>query len=145
MYELTTEWHFDSAHFLTDYYGKCENLHGHRWKVVATLAQDELQAEGTMKDMVVDFGVFKKDVRSVVDELDHTFLVEEGSLAPATIAALEHEGFSLLVLPFRTTAENLARYLFDKIAGLGYPVARIDVFETPLNCATYTKGGHGRA
>ena len=109
MYGLKTEASFDSAHFLTDYYGKCENLHGHRWRVVVHLAVDDLQTEGTMKGMVLDFGVFKRAVRELADALDHTFLVEEGSLAATTLAALEAEGFSLTVLPFRTTAENLAR------------------------------------
>ena len=96
---------FDSAHFLTDYYGKCENLHGHRWRAVVYSSRD-LQADGTMKDMVVDFGAFKRAVRDLAEELDHTFLVEEGSLAATTLAALEAEGFSLTVLPFRTTAET---------------------------------------
>ena len=80
MYGLKTEASFDGAHFLTDYYGKCENLHGHRWRVVAYIEQDDLQAAGTMRDMVVDFGVFKREVRALADSLDHTFLVEEGSL-----------------------------------------------------------------
>ena len=111
MYGLKTEASFDSAHFLTDYYGKCENLHGHRWRAVVYLEVADLQADGTMKDMVVDFGVFKRAVRDLAEELDHTFLVEEGSLAATTLAALEAEGFSLTVLPFRTTAENLARYV----------------------------------
>lgn len=138
MYGLNTEAAFDSAHFLTDYYGKCENLHGHRWRVEVTLAVDELQTEGTMRDMVLDFGVFKKAVRALADELDHTFLVEEGSLKPETIAALEGEGFSLTVLPFRTTAENLARYFFDRLEADGYPVAEVEVDETPNNRAFYS-------
>ena len=137
MYGLQTEAAFDSAHFLTDYYGKCENLHGHRWRVVVDLAQPELQTEGTMKDMVLDFGVFKKAVRAEADLLDHTFLVEEGSLKPETIACLEAEGFSLTVLPFRTTAENLARYLFDRLTDQGLPVAQVEVDETPNNRAFY--------
>ena len=137
MYGLRTEACFDSAHFLTDYYGKCENLHGHRWRMVVTLGQDELQREGTMKDMVLDFGVFKQEVRALANELDHTFLVEEGSLKPQTVAALEGEGFSLTVLPFRTTAENLARYAYDRLCDQGLPVSRIDLYETPMNCATY--------
>ena len=137
MYELKTEACFDSAHFLTDYYGKCENLHGHRWRMVVYIQTDELQETGTMKDMVLDFGVFKRVVRSLADELDHTFLVEEGSLKPQTVAALEGEGFSLTVLPFRTTAENLARYACDRLCDQGLPVSRIDLYETPLNCATY--------
>ena len=139
MYGLNTEAAFDSAHFLTDYYGKCENLHGHRWRVEVTLAAEKLQEEGTMRDMVLDFGVFKKAVRDMADELDHTFLVEEGSLAPATIAALEGEGFSLTILPFRTTAENLARYFFDRLTEQDLPVAEVEVDETPNNRAFYSK------
>ncbi len=139
MYGLKTEASFDSAHFLTDYYGKCENLHGHRWRVVVYLEQGELQADGTMRDMVLDFGVFKRAVRGLADSLDHTFLVEEGSLAPETVQALEREGFSLTVLPFRTTAENLARWFFDQLEAQGLPVCQIDCYETPNNCAIYRK------
>jgi len=137
MYCLQTEAAFDSAHFLTDYYGKCENLHGHRWRVVVTIAADELQTEGTMKDMVLDFGVFKKAVRALADSLDHTFLVEEGSLKEATVAALEDEGFSLTILPFRTTAENLARWFFDQLVAQGLPVIEVECDETPNNRAFY--------
>ena len=115
MYGLKTEASFDGAHFLTDYYGKCENLHGHRWRVVAYIEQDDLQAAGTMRDMVVDFGVLK----------------------PRTMECLADEGFSLTVLPFRTTAENLARWFFDRLAERGLPVSQVDCYETPLNCATY--------
>lgn len=135
MYSLKTEHYFDGAHFLTDYYGKCENLHGHRWKVVVTISQEQLQEEGTMKDMVVDFGVFKKAVRATVDAFDHTFLVEEGSLMPKTLACLEEEGFTLSIVPFRTTAENLARYFYKTIQDQGFPVSEVEVYETPLNCA----------
>ncbi len=137
MYGLNTEAAFDSAHFLTDYYGKCENLHGHRWRVEVTLEQEGLQQGGTMHDMVLDFGVFKKAVRDAAEELDHVFLVEEGSLKPETIAALEGEGFTLKVLPFRTTAENLSRWFFDKLTAQGFPVAQVEVDETPNNRAFY--------
>ena len=140
MYGLKTEAHFDSAHFLTDYYGKCENLHGHQWRVVVYLQQDELQEEGTMKDMVVDFGVFKKAVRALADEFDHMFLVEEGSLKPETIACLEAEGFTLKMLPFRTTSENLARHFAERLIAQGMPVSQVDCYETPMNCATYYVG-----
>lgn len=137
MYGLMTQASFDSAHFLTDYYGKCENLHGHRWNMTVTLSVDELQTEGTMRDMVLDFGVFKKAVRDFAEELDHTFLVEEGSLKRETLAALEAEGFSLTILPFRTTAENLARYAFDTLTAQGLPVKQVEVDETPNNRAFY--------
>ena len=137
MYGLKTEAHFDSAHFLTDYHGKCENLHGHRWRVVVWIGRDELVSSGTEKDMAMDFGRFKAVVAQVADQLDHTFLVEEGSLAPETVACLEREGFTLKMLPFRTTAENLARNFAEVLLGRGLPVSQVDCYETPLNCATY--------
>ena len=137
MFGLKTEACFDSAHFLTDYFGKCENLHGHRWRMVVYLRQGELQGEGTMRDMVLDFGEFKRRVRSLAEEFDHSFLVEEGSLSAATVEVLEGEGFSLKVLPFRTTAENLARHFCERLREEGLPVSQVDVYETPMNCASY--------
>lgn len=137
MYGLRTESEFDAAHFLTDYHGKCENLHGHRWRAVVHLEVDDVQDAGTMRDMVLDFGVFKRAVRDLAEEFDHTFLVEEGSLSEATLAALAAEGFSLTVLPFRTTAENLARCFCERLTEAGLPVAQVDMYETPNNCAVY--------
>ncbi len=137
MYGLKTESSFDASHFLTDYHGKCENLHGHRWRVVARLEVRELQSEGTCKDMVVDFGDFKAALRELTEQLDHRFLVEAGSLASDTLACLDREGFKLLEMPFRTTAENLAKWFFDQLAARGLPVAQVDVYETPNNCAYY--------
>ncbi len=139
MYELKTDASFDSAHFLADYHGKCENLHGHRWRVEVTIGVDDsnLGTTGTERDMVQDFGAFKRTVRDMVAEFDHMFLVEEGTLAPATIAALEGEGFQLKLLPFRTTAENLARHLFERLRDEGLPVSAVEVDETPNNRAIY--------
>lgn len=142
---LKTEASFDAAHFLADYYGKCENLHGHRWRVVAYLEQDGLQQEGTMRDMVLDFGVFKRALRELVAEYDHTFLVEKGTLKDSTVAALESEGFSLTIVPFRTTAEDLARHFADELIARGLPCSQVDVYETPLNCATYRPDFRGSA
>ena len=137
MYGLKTESAFDAAHFLSDYDGKCENLHGHRWRVIAWIEVDELQTSGQEKDMVVDFGDFKRALRSLAAQFDHMFIVEEGSLAPETIAALESETFKLLVVPWRTTSENFARHFCDELVEMGFPVTRVEVDETPNNCAYY--------
>ena len=137
MYGLKTESAFDAAHFLSDYDGKCENLHGHRWRVIAWIEVDELQTSGQEKDMVVDFGDFKRALRSLAAQFDHMFIVEEGSLAPETIAALESETFKLLVVPWRTTSENFARHFFDELVEMGFPVTKVEVDETPNNCAYY--------
>ena len=132
MYGLKTESSFDAAHFLTDYHGKCENLHGHRWRVVAYLAQEKLWNEGTHKDMVIDFGEFKHVLRELTEELDHSFIVEEGSLMPETLACLEKEGFALSMMPFRTTAENLARYFYDRMADSGLSISQVEVMRRPI-------------
>lgn len=137
MYELKAEASFDSAHFLTDYYGKCENLHGHRWRAVVYVRADALQTQGTMRDMVYDFSAFKQIVREEAKALDHTFLVEEGSLSKTTVAALVSDGFSLTLLPFRTTAENLARYFAERLSARELAISRVEMYETPNNCAIY--------
>ena len=139
MYGLKTESAFDAAHFLSDYDGKCENLHGHRWRVIAWIEVDELQTSGQEKDMVVDFGDFKRALRSLVAQFDHMFIVEEGSLAPETIAALESETFKLLVVPWRTTSENFARHFFDELVEMGFPVTRVEV-DAPPNNRAYSGG-----
>ncbi|MGR1083070.1 6-pyruvoyl trahydropterin synthase family protein [Olegusella massiliensis] len=137
MFGLKTEACFDSAHFLADYHGKCENLHGHRWRVVVYIKQDQLGTEGTQRDMVLDFGELKRIVREEVAAFDHMFLVEEGTLKQATIDALCDEGFTLKIVPYRTTAENLAKNFAELFYKRGLPISQVDVYETPLNCASY--------
>ena len=137
MYGLKTEASFDSAHFLpttTANARTCTGTAGARW---STWRSTTCRTRATMRDMVLDFGVFKRAVRDLAEEFDHTFLVEEGSLSEATLAALAAEGFSLTVLPFRTTAENLARCFCERLTEAGLPVAQVDMYETPNNCAVY--------
>ena len=92
-----------------------------------------------MKDMVLDFGDFKREVRALAETLDHTFIVEEGSLKPQTLACLEDEGFTLSIVPFRSTAENLAHWFSDRLVERGLPVSQVDVYETRSNCAIYRR------
>lgn len=139
MYGIEVEGHFDAAHFLANYHGKCENLHGHRYRVVVTLCVDDtaLQREGTEEDMVMDFSQAKACIANICSCFDHTFLLEKGSLQPSTVAALEKEGFALLELPYRTTAENLAHDIFDRCMEVHLPVSKVEVDETPQNRAFY--------
>ncbi len=136
MYKLKTTAAFDSAHFLAGYRGKCANIHGHRWTVEVTV-QGELQETGEKRGMIIDFGDLKKAVRALADSFDHTLIYEAGSLKPATLAALSDEGFSLTEVPFRPTAENLARHFCEVLCKSGLPVVSVTVFETPDNCAVY--------
>lgn len=137
MYYLKTEQSFDSAHFLKDYQGKCRNLHGHRWRVVAEIKGEELSEETQTRGMLVDFGELKALLKTMCDELDHSLIYEEGSLRPETEAALRLEEFRLIPVPFRPTAEHFARYFYEEIQKKGYQVHRVEVYETPNNCAIY--------
>ena len=130
MFLLTTEAAFDAAHFLTNYEGKCKNIHGHRWRVVLSISGEPING------MVVDFGVVKKDLKDLCDYFDHTFIVENDSLKPELFKMLNEE-FTLRTVPFRTTAENFAKYFYDTL-NKKYKVVEVMVYETPTNCARYT-------
>ncbi|MDO4166336.1 MAG: 6-carboxytetrahydropterin synthase QueD [Eubacteriales bacterium] len=137
MYQLTTEHSFDSAHFLAGYQGKCGNLHGHRWRVVLTVEAEELQTDRQRDGMCVDFAELKEDLRRLLDSFDHLLIIEQDSLRPETRQALKAEGFPVVEMPFRPTAENFAKYFYDRFTEMHYRVAQVQVFETPNNCATY--------
>lgn len=137
LYTLKTSAAFDSAHFLAGYVGKCANLHGHHWVIEVEVAQAELQQAGEKRGMVIDFGDLKKAVRALADAYDHATIYESGTLRPATIAAFREEGFRLIEIPYRPTAENFARAFWEQLSAGGLPVRRVTVYETPDNCASY--------
>lgn len=137
MYQLTTEHSFDSAHFLAGYDGKCGNLHGHRWRVLLTVQSETLREDRQQKGMCVDFAELKKDLRTELDALDHVLIIEQGSLRESTMKALQEEKFQVVEMPFRPTAENFARYFYELVTLKGYPVAKVEVYETPNNSAVY--------
>ena len=135
MYQLTTEHSFDSAHFLAGYDGKCGNLHGHRWRVLLTVQSETLREDRQQKGMCVDFAELKKDLRTELDALDHVLIIEQGSLRESTMKALQEEKFQVVEMPFRPTAENFARYFYELFTLKGYPVAKVEVYETPSDSA----------
>lgn len=137
MYTLTTKACFDSAHFLSGYQGKCANIHGHRWTVEIEMGAGELHEDGNIKGMVVDFSTLKDDLRSLTDYLDHCLIIERGTLKEKTMEALNEEGFRVVEMEFRPTAENFARYFFDRLEERRYKNLRVTVYETPNNCAKY--------
>lgn len=139
MYTLQTSACFDSAHFLKGYKGKCSNIHGHRWTVEVTVAAQELEAEGQTRGMVVDFKTLKQALAELTDELDHKLIIEEDSLKATTKDALLEEGFQIVELPFRPTAENLSEYFFDEMEEKDYQVILVKVYETPNNCAAFSR------
>jgi len=137
MYYLQTEAHFDAAHFLTGYPGKCSNLHGHRWRVVLELEAQELAKDNACAGMLVDFSAVKAALKEECEAFDHKFIFERGTLPAELVKMLKAQSFELVELPFRPTAENLARYFYERMIALKFPVSLCRVYESPENCAAY--------
>jgi len=120
MYELKIVTDFAAAHRLNNFYGKCESLHGHNWKVEVFLWGDQLDEAGLVKD----FGVVKAKAREVLGELDHQYLND--------LPAFREQNPS---------SENLARYLFERLAAAlnddNVRVNRVSVWESDNSCASY--------
>ena len=72
MYELTITTQFGSAHQLRNFGGKCEDLHGHNWKVEVSVKGERLDETG----LLLDFALIKKAAKEIIDRLDHKFLNE---------------------------------------------------------------------
>lgn len=134
MTSVTKECRFDAAHLLTNHNGQCKNLHGHTYRVLVKVAGE---GEG---DMVMDFKDLKECIgRLIIDRFDHAFIYNTQSEAESEIAAvIERHGMKLVGLPFRSTAENLARYFFEEISAK-VKVVSVQVYETPDSCAEYCR------
>ena len=137
MYILKAEHSFDSSHFLSGYDGKCSNIHGHRWKVEVDVQAENLIKGGQLDGMVIDFGDLKKDVKDMVDFYDHVLIIQEGSMRVATLNCIKEDGFKVIEVDFRPTAENFAEFFFKIMKDKGYNVKRTTVYETPTNSAAY--------
>lgn len=131
MYEVRVTADFAAAHFLRDYNGKCENLHGHNYKVYAHVKGENLNEGG----MLLDFSKLKHALREVCGKLDHTNLNE------------------LEVFEQNPSAERIANYIFNQLLALmkaeGIDLSfaagkkdawlyAVDVFETETSRARYS-------
>lgn len=121
MYRLMIETTFASAHQLRGYRGKCENLHGHNWKVQVFVDAERLNEI----DIAIDFHDLKKMTNEIVSQLDHKFLND--------------------VFPFtekNPSSENIAKWLFDSLRDKlkGYENVKIHavtIWESETASATY--------
>ena len=137
MYILKAEHSFDSAHFLSGYAGKCANIHGHRWKVEVEVQSENLVKGGQLDGMIIDFGDLKNDVKAMADSYDHALIIQEGTMRDTTLNCIKEDGFNVIIVDFRPTAENFAAFFFKLMKDKGYNVKRTTVYETPTNSASY--------
>ncbi|MDP4179155.1 MAG: 6-carboxytetrahydropterin synthase QueD [Bacillota bacterium] len=137
MYTLKAEHSFDSAHFLANYAGKCGNIHGHRWRVEIEVQSSSLNEGGQFDGMVIDFKDLKRDIKEMIDYYDHSLIIEENTMRKETLEHLIMDGFRIINVKFRPTAENFACFFYKTMKEKGYKVKKATVYETPTNCASY--------
>ncbi len=120
MFDISVKTHFAGAHHLRDYPGDCEHPHGHNWKIEVTVRANELDELG----MGIDFKILKKEVKKVIDQLDHHDL--------NNLPAFSDQNPS---------SENIAMFIFDNLAGhLAHARNRlysVRVMETDFSGLTY--------
>lgn len=135
MITVTKSVRFDAAHVLTNHAGLCKNLHGHTYRVDVSVAQ----AEGDARDMVIDFKDLKKIAAEVIcDRFDHAFVYNTESEGEREIAAVvERYGMRTVALPFRSTAENLAKMFYEQLKGRLPGLSSVKVWETADSAAEY--------
>ena len=122
MFQVTVDETFSSGHALRGYKGKCENLHGHNYKVRVTLEGPQLDSVG----LLYDFTHLKRVIREIVGVVDHKFL---NDMAPFDV--------------INPSAENLAKYFYDETTRQmnampeGARVTSITIWDTDTTSATY--------
>ncbi len=124
MFELKVVTHFAAAHQLKMVAKKCENLHGHNWKIEICVASETLNDAGVL----VDFGELKQHISEIMARLDHKFLNE--------LDYFDDDN--------PPSSENIARYiahsLETKFRNSKIKVARVTAWESEDACATYIMG-----
>ena len=129
--KITKIFTFDSSHMLDGHDGKCQNLHGHTYKLEITVSDDPIRG-GAKDGMVMDFTDLKAAVKKhITDPFDHAFIYHGGNGRECQIAALL-EGWNMktLCLPCRTTAENMAVEMYDRLKTAGLKVCSVKLWET---------------
>ena len=127
---------FDAAHVLTNHEGLCRNLHGHTYRVDISVSCADPLAEG---GMVIDFKELKRIASAeICDKFDHAFIYNTASEGEREIAAVvEKHGMRTVALPYRSTAENLARHFYEKLIVQVPGLSAVTVWETADSCAAY--------
>lgn len=141
MFKIRSETEFDMAHYLDGYQGKCANIHGHRYRLVATFSSSNLHSDGQLRDMVEDFTVIKKALKEIGESFDHKLVIEDNEEGKRVSRELSQ--YAVVLVPYRPTAERMAQDIYRRLAAQGLPVSEVELFETPTNSCIYSEEGIG--
>jgi len=139
---ITRQIELDMGHRIPNHASQCRFLHGHRYRVVATLAGTPKPLDQSSDSgMVMDYGDLKAIMMACIHKpLDHGFMVYDQD--PLAHALRQLPDQKLIFVPFIPTAENIAQYLFGQLkANLPYPeqLVKLTVWETPNCSASYCR------
>jgi 6-pyruvoyltetrahydropterin/6-carboxytetrahydropterin synthase len=139
MFIIKSEVGFDASHYLSGYEGKCGKIHGHRYRLIAKIQSRELQTEGSSRGMVEDFSFVKAVLRDIKDMFDHKLIIEDDETGRRLIESLQGmpEIFDHILVPYRPTAEEMSRHIFNLMKEKGIAVCEVELFETPTNSCIY--------
>lgn len=141
--KVTKEVTFDSAHMLSNYKGKCENLHGHTYKLQVTIDQP-LQSEGNEECMVMDFNTLKKAIDFVTEAFDHAIIFSDAAYRSEAENALmdwaDKYGMNYVIISAgKSTSECIAIEIKSRIscylAEIPTPSISVRIWETPTSFA----------
>lgn len=138
MFFIKSEVEFDMAHFLSGYKGKCSNIHGHRYKVIASFMSAKLKKQGNNRGMVEDFAVIKGDLKEIAKRFDHKLVIEKNDEGEKLAKKIQSVGnFDIYFVNYRPTAEEMARDIFFSLKKKELPIYSVELFETPKNSCIY--------
>lgn len=123
MYEVTVEDTFAAGHYLRNYKGKCENPHGHNYRVRVTLKGKDLDKAG----LLLDFKDLKRVMKHAIDYLDHKMI---NDIEPFTV--LNPSAENLAKFFYDQTNENLREHTNGRVS-----VKQVTIWETDTSIATY--------
>jgi 6-pyruvoyltetrahydropterin/6-carboxytetrahydropterin synthase len=130
-YSVTKRIDFCYGHRLLDYGGVCKHPHGHNAVAEIEVRTPDLDA----RNMVFDFSDVKRIAKGWIDEhLDHKMILRRDD---PLVPPLQELGEPIFLLDSNPTVERIARLIFDEVSGLGLPVVRVRVWETPTSFTTY--------
>lgn len=143
MFILKNEIQFDSAHYLSGYEGKCSNIHGHRYRLIVKVSSETLHETGQLRGMVEDFTDIKNALKKIDALFDHKLILEDNEDGRGVANQLNvlPNDFDILFVPYRPTAEEMARHMFQLIKEMGISVCEVELFETPTNSCIYKENG----
>lgn len=141
MFVIKSEIQFDMAHYLSGYNGKCSNIHGHRYKLIAKLKAETLHKEGQLRGMVDDFSNFKDALKEIGEIFDHKLIIENNEEGKDLATKLNEltNNFNIYFVDYRPTAEEMSRDIFNRLKAKGLAVCEVELFETPNNSCIYTE------